>query len=353
MRLLFITQKADKNDDVLGVYHRWIEGLARRFDKVTVICLYQGETSFPNNVTVYSLGKELGRSRIQYILYFWKLIWKLRKDYDRVFVHMNPEYVILGGFFWRLAGKKVILWYAHYLANWKIRLAAVLANRLVTSTARAFPFPSKKIVILQQGIDVDLFKPFEEKGKSGKFRILFLGRISPVKNLDVLLRAFQLASSHLEIELSVVGGPTPGKNSEALYFQQMQKMAGDLSIAPKVKFCAPVPNFQTPGIYNQHDLFVNLTVTGSFDKSTLEAMACGLPVLVSNLAFRDILPPELQERLMFLENNHVVLAAKIEYLAGLSEGERHEIGSALRSLVIAKHGLNDLMDKLHQAITSA
>ncbi len=354
MKLLFITQKADKNDDVLGVYHRWIEGQAKRCEKVTVVCLYQGKTELPANVTVYSLGKESGRTRIRFIFRFLGLIWKLRKEYDRVFVHMNPEYVLLGGIFWRLTGKKIILWYAHYISNWKIRLAAMLADRLVTSTRRAFPFPSKKLLVLQQGIDTDLFRPIEHRFKAGQppLKILFLGRISPVKNLDVLIRAFQMAASRSAIELSVVGGPTPGKNSEAAYFEQIKKLAGDPVIASKIRFHPPVPNFQTPSIYNQHDLFVNLTVTGSFDKSTLEAMACGLPVLVSNLAFREILPPKLQDRLMFLENDAGALAARISELVNLSEEERREIGAALRELIIAKHGLNDLMDKLNKAILS-
>ncbi|MDP1719369.1 MAG: glycosyltransferase family 4 protein [bacterium] len=362
MKLLFITQKVDKDDGVLGVYHRWIEELARRFDKVSVICLYQGRTDLPANVSVYSLGKEKLEirnwkfgiwKRLIYVVKFYRLIWGLRREYDAVFVHMNPEYVILGGIFWRLAGKKIILWYAHYLANWRIRLAAKLANRLVTSIGRAFPFPSRKLVILQQGIDTEKFKSIESKVENEKFRVLFLGRISSVKNLDVLLRAFQLASPHSEIELSVVGGPTPGKNSEAVYFEQIKKMAGDLNIASKVKFYAPVPNFQAPVIYNQHDLFVNLTVTGSFDKSTLEAMSCGLPILVSNLAFKEILPKELRDRLMFPEKDYLVLASKIKALANLSEDERHKIGVTLRELVIAKHGLDDLMDKLQQAIFSA
>ena len=41
-KLLFITQKVDKDDDVLGVYHRWLEKLAEKLDMIYVICLYKG-----------------------------------------------------------------------------------------------------------------------------------------------------------------------------------------------------------------------------------------------------------------------------------------------------------------------
>src|SRR3989344_6741688 len=59
MRLLIVTQKVDKNDPVLGFFHRWIEKFAKNFERVTVICLGKGEYNLPANVKVLSLGKAL------------------------------------------------------------------------------------------------------------------------------------------------------------------------------------------------------------------------------------------------------------------------------------------------------
>ena len=84
-KLLFITQKIDKDDDVLGVYHRWVEELSKKVDKVNVICLYQGRTELPMNVRIFSLGKEKlsnmdlqgwqqGFTRVRYIFRFYKHI---------------------------------------------------------------------------------------------------------------------------------------------------------------------------------------------------------------------------------------------------------------------------------------
>ncbi len=119
-KLLFITQKVDKDDDVLGVYHRWLEKLAEKLDTIYVICLYKGRVELPSNVEVYSLGKETqsdtdlrgwrrGFTRIKYILRFYKYIWSLRNCHSSVFVHMNPVYVVLDGWFWKLKRKKVFL----------------------------------------------------------------------------------------------------------------------------------------------------------------------------------------------------------------------------------------------------
>ena len=355
MKILFITQKVDQNDDILGVYHRWIDGVAKHFDKVSVICLYKGQVALPENVSVYSLGKELAvSSRWRYVWRFWKLIWQLRHDYDRVFVHMNPEYVVLGGPFWKLSGKKIVLWYAHYLSNLKLRIATLFSDKIVTSIRMAFPFPSSKLEVLQQGIDTDLFSPVKTfRSPSDPFAVLFLGRIAPVKNLDVLIEAFQLARQRGPIRLSVVGAPTVGRPAEQRYYAEMKQLASGLGLAGMVNFQSPVANKNTPAIYRKHDLFVNLTVTGSFDKSTLEAMACGIPVLVSNLAFHDILGPELADRLIFKEGDCRDLADKISRIAALSAEDRQKIGDSLREVVVRQHGLGRLVARLTESIRTA
>lgn len=131
MNLLILTQKVDRDDPILGFFHRWIEEFSNHCDKVTVICLSLGKYDLPKNVKVLSLGKEeqlrkrpdlgnfkrsvLGEqlNRLKYIWHFYKYIWQERKNYDSVFVHMNQEYVLLGGLIWKLFGKKVMLWRNH------------------------------------------------------------------------------------------------------------------------------------------------------------------------------------------------------------------------------------------------
>src|SRR3989344_3874479 len=119
MKLLICTQVMDVSDPILGFFCRWVEEFAKHCEKVTVICLREGEHDLPDNVRIYSLGKKgkdsnrsstmiyHSASRLRYALRFWLLLWKVRKEYDAVFVHMNPEYMVLGSAWWRLWGKKV------------------------------------------------------------------------------------------------------------------------------------------------------------------------------------------------------------------------------------------------------
>ena len=73
-KLLIITQKVDAQDDLLGFFVDWIAEFARRFEEVHVVALEVGTHSLPGNVTVYSLGKDSGKTKIQQAITMSKLL---------------------------------------------------------------------------------------------------------------------------------------------------------------------------------------------------------------------------------------------------------------------------------------
>jgi glycosyltransferase involved in cell wall biosynthesis len=107
-----------------------------------------------------------------------------------------------------------------------------------------------------------------------------------------------------------------------------------------------VPNFAAPAIYNLHKIFINLTDSGSFDKSILEAMACQTPVLVSNKIYERIFGEDLKSLLIFKEKDAEDLAGKIENLLKMSDLERENIGMKLRQIVEREHNLDNLIPRL-------
>ncbi len=339
MKIMFITQKVDRNDAVLGVYHEWIRSLAQKTDSVEAVCLYKGEYDLPDNVTVHSLGKEKGESRFKYIKNFFKYIFSLNKKYDIVFVHMNAIYVPLGWLFWKLMGKKIFFWYAGYKVTNLARFALLLSNKGVTSIPEAF-IKSPKVIVTGQGVDTDLFRRNGEITKKQN-SILFLGRISPVKNLEVLVDA--LRKMNIDFEAQIVGSP-PKRDQE--YYSEIKNLAADLVEEGKLEFIEQIPNYKTPEFYNSNKLFVNLTDSGSFDKSILEAMACETVVLVSNNVYKDVLPEELQAKLIFKEKNSEDLSDKIKKIFVLDALEYKSISTKLRRIVEDNHSLEGLTSKL-------
>ncbi len=344
MRLLFITQKVDRSDDLLGVYHEWIKELALRAKQIHVICLYEGESDLPSNVFVYSLGKEIGRSRLKYLWRFFVYLWRRRSEYDEVFVHMNPEYVVLAGWWWRLTRKKITFWYAHYLKTWQLVIASWFADQILTSVTQAFPFSSLKVKAVGQGIDVERFCLVPRVRPSQPIRLLFVGRISPVKDLLTLIEAArELQSRQIPFVLNIVG--EPGEKDHQ-YFDQVKLKISQAEIDDRVFWLRKRPNNQMPEIYQEHDLYINLTRTGSFDKTTLEAMACGCLVLTANQAFFDVLPALWSDDHVFREGDPIDLADRISGLLGRDGLFWSQRGQDLRDIIVENHSLKRLMNKL-------
>ena len=160
MRLLIVTQKVDINDPTLGFFHCWVEEFAKHFETITVICLQKGEYNLPENVRIISLGKEKltanshqssafsyklsALRKVKYILKFYKYIIRERKNYDSVFVHMNQEYILLGGIFWRLFGKKIYMWRNHHAGSFLTDVATTFCEKVFAPPNILTPLNTRK-----------------------------------------------------------------------------------------------------------------------------------------------------------------------------------------------------------------
>lgn len=358
MRLLIITQKIDRDDPILGFFHRWLEEFAKHCEQVTVIALGTWEYDLPKNVRVFSLGKELRErsdlknsgprsvleeqlQKVRYVLNFYRLIWCERKNYDIVFVHMNQEYVLLGGLFWKLLGKKIMMWRNHAKGGLATRAAVFLSDVVFCTSTQSFTARFKKTKIMPVGIDTDMFKRDETISRTPN-SILFLGRISPVKNVDIFIDALNLLDERGIDFIAGVYGDSLEKDRE--YYVNIRKQSARLEQRGKITFHNGIPNTQAPMIYNQYEVFVNATGAGSFDKTILEAAACECLVVVSNQSLKDM----SSEQLLFKEGSAVDLAGKLNVvltLANFKKNElrkislatavRHDVSILVRTLLVA------------------
>jgi glycosyltransferase involved in cell wall biosynthesis len=339
MKLLIFTQRVDKENDILGFFHNWIEKIAARVDFLNVVCLYEGQHNLPSNVNVLSLGKEKKSSKIKQLFRFYKYIWKMRKEYDVVFVHMNPIYIFLGGLFWKIYGKKIYLWHNHQQGSFITNIGARMSEIAFHTSQFAFVSRFKNSKTMPAGIDTNMFRK-DEKIKKIPNSILFIGRFSPVKKIELLIEAVKLLDKEgIDFTLNIAGEAEV--NGED-YFKKIKDASRDLEKLGKVKFLGKIPNYKTPEIYGRNEVVVNLSPAGLFDKTILEAMACESISLVSSPAFRGLLPNEL----IFKDGDITDLKNKIINIFNLSVEEKNNLGNKLRQVVIEGHSLEILADKL-------
>jgi len=345
MKLLIVTQKIDINDDILGFMHSWVLELAKRCEQVIVVCLQKGEYRFPKNVRVLSLGKEGGQSKIKYISNFYKHLWNERKNYDTVFVHMNKEYVIMGGLFWRLTGKKIGLWYVHKKVSFQLILAELLAHVIFTSAKESFNLPSKKLKIVGHGIDLAKFSDSRRPENQENFKIIYVGRISRIKNQELSIKAVDILVNKRGFEKIKVDfiGATIYPEDEA-YKAELIKFIKNNQLENYINFVGSVPNKDIAKVYLEADLSLNLCPTGGMDKAVLESLAAGLPVIVFNKAFATILNNHGN---LLLDNlSEKELADKIAALINSDRQSLNSIGQSLREKIFNEYGASALMDKI-------
>ena len=334
MKLLIVTQRVDKKDPILGFFHRWIEEFAKNCDQVTIIGQMVGQYDLPKNVCVESLWKEKGALRITQIIRFWVFQWRLRKQYDRVIVHMTPIWIVLGAPLWILLRKKMYLWYEVKRGRWYLPIALRLVRQVFCATKQGLPRPSKKQCILGHGIDTEFFKP--DPSKKDPKLIATVGRITPVKNLDLVIEAF----SHLpsDCRLEIAGGAFISSDKKEQ--ERLESL-----IAGKRPACRQAGledrvsmGFKTHSevrdLLQRTNLFLHASA-GGLDKVVLEAAAAGCKIVSCCEAAAQILPDEC----MATPETFSVRAKEML-------NEDGGITKILRGIVIKDHSLSDLIKNL-------
>jgi glycosyltransferase involved in cell wall biosynthesis len=180
MNVLMVTQRLDMDDDVLGFVHGFIKCLSNKVAGLGIICLEQGRTDLPAKVKIFSMGKEQGRGRLGRFINYQRAMAHLAPKAQVIFGHMNPVYTILAAPWAKLFRRKMVMWYAHGYVGNRLKLAHWLADSVVTATSAGFRIPSHKVRVIGQCIDTNRFYPSPQKRPKGCFKLLSLGRISPV-----------------------------------------------------------------------------------------------------------------------------------------------------------------------------
>lgn len=347
MKLLIITQKVDKNDSVLGFFHGWIVEFAKHCEKLIVICLYKGEYDLPENVKVLSLEKENGRNRLKYIFKFYKYIWKYRKDYDNIFVHMNQIYVLMGGFFWKIYGKKIGLWYTHKRVNILLKIAEKISDIIFTASNSSFRLFSKKLKVMGHGIDTNIFCPDSYNLDKNIFEIISIGRISPVKKYEQLIDAIELLLlEDIKLEkgftVKIIGEPIT--DNDKIYFDLIRKNIKYKKLDNVIHFIGPVSNYEIVNYLRNSKLFLHMSQTGSLDKAILEAMACGVLVISNNDSVKNDLLSNYHN--LFCYENVEDLTTKIKNIINMDEDLYKKYREKLRNIVVEKHNLKVLINNI-------
>lgn len=345
MRLLLFNLATDLDDPILGFNTGWIRALAKRVECIDVITMRAGRVVVPNNVRVYSAGKEKGYGEPRRAVEFYRhLLHILRRGrIDVCFSHMIPIFTVLAGPVLRAKGVPIITWYAHRQVTWTLKLSHLFSNCMVSIDGSSYPYRHDKLVSLGHGIDTDLFSPSETCLKAPPL-LLSVGRLSPIKDPLTLIEAVHLIRRRGHAVRCTFVGEAPIR--DRIYGERVRRRASELGLENIVQFAGAVPNDQVVHWYRRCFAHVNCSPADhALDKAVLEAMACGRLSLSSTLSFRQIMQ-SWADRLLFRQGDPIDLAEKLTALLVSSRQELAQMGLELRQQVLKVHTLDGLADKL-------
>jgi glycosyltransferase involved in cell wall biosynthesis len=128
------------------------------------------------------------------------------------------------------------------------------------------------VCVIPNGIDVPELK---EKRLDSRRKLLFLGRIHPIKGVDLLLKAWHEVWEHFpDWDLCIAGTDDRG------YLSDMKALAEKLKLQ-RVEFCGPLYGEEKLRAYREADLFVLPTHSENFGLTVAEALAAGTPAIVT------------------------------------------------------------------------
>lgn len=166
------------------------------------------------------------------------------------------------------------------------------ADAIIVSTeqemddiVRLYKTPPYKIQIIPAGVNLELFHPQDKikakqmLGLAEKKVILYVGRIEPLKGIDILINAFAQLECSSDSRLLIVGGNLKRDRE----MERLKALTVQLSIEDSVTFTGAVKQTELPNYYSAADVFVLPSYSESFGLVALEAMACGTPVVVSRV----------------------------------------------------------------------
>ena len=150
---------------------------------------------------------------------------------------------------------------------------------------RLYGADANKVSLVPCGVDLSVFRPLDQSavrdrlGLNGEKLLLYVGRIEPLKGLDLLVETAAHMDIGESVRMIVVGADANGGRE----LDRVKQMAKEMDLEDQIDFIGQVDHTELPLYYNAADVCVVPSYYESFGLVALESMACGTPVVATRV----------------------------------------------------------------------
>jgi glycosyltransferase involved in cell wall biosynthesis len=205
--------------------------------------------------------------------------------------------------------------------------------------------PSGRIKVIPNGIDIFKFKPGNyEKVEN---MLLYVGRIEEYKGLHVLLKSLEYV--HERVQLVIIG-PFVGESS---YHKEVISLITKINekALHKITYLGPKKPHEVLDFYRSASIVVVPSLSESFGNVVLEALACGTPVIASNVGGIPEIIRNWENGILVSPGDYAKLAEAIQFLLD-NRDVRKKIGDKGRRLAVEKFSFESTVRKLLKVYNS-
>lgn len=200
-------------------------------------------------------------------------------------------------------------------------------------------FYPRKVHIVPNGVNIKVFRPDIYKKNKNEKVICYVGNLRPVKGVKYLLEAFRLILEDKKNVKLIIIGDGPEK-------KRLEKLSKEINISSKIKFLGDIPNSKLQNYLNISDIFVLPSISEGFPNVVLEAMACGLPVVATNIPGIAEVVENGVNGLLFEKKNSKMLA--IQIIALLNDNKLMESMSEINLKKASEYSWDNVVKRLEE-----
>ncbi len=345
---------------------RWVKATAERGHEVALFSLNDMDANYYHNlegVTLYAHNifgtlkdqKTNGTvEKLNYLKPYWSLKRCIREfKPDIVHAHYATSYGLLGvlsGFhplLISLWGSDAYLfpkvsWIHRKLLEFNLSKADRILSTSHCMAREISKYTDKKILVTPFGVDEEKFIPVNSKYDKKEYFIGTVKALSAIYGIDTLIDAFAIVvreNPGMDLRLMIAGDGTERNN--------LEKQAQDLGLADKVTFLGRISNEDVAVLLSNLDVYVALSRSDSesFGVAAVEAMSCGVPVVVAAAdGFKEVVP-DMVAGYIVPKNDARAAADRISYLLN-NRTIAKEMGEAGRKHVLDNYTWTSSVDTM-------
>ncbi|MEH7119884.1 glycosyltransferase [Neobacillus vireti] len=218
-----------------------------------------------------------------------------------------------------------------------------VGQELYDTLEKDFGVPSEKLSLINMGVNREVFRPIEKQQarkrcgiKEGATPLLFVGNIIQQKGLDELVEAFApLKKDHSDYELYILGS-----NKDQGYFQKITGLIKEKGLTESIHFLGTKEQQEVALWMAAAEVFILPSHLEGFGLVALEAMACGTPVVGTNVG-----------GLKYLLNNRNGMLVEVKNASALKDGIQAVLDSEELKQTYIQNGLEKAKENDQEIMT--